>query len=387
MIEPAQRMGVLKTHFFATLSARIAKLSASGADVIRLDEGAPDLPPPAAVIEALSQSANRPDAHSYQPHRGPGALRQAWGSMYQRLYGIELDPESEIMPLLGSKEGIFHLLLAYVNPGDLVLVPDPGYITYTRGTQFAGGEAFYFPLLAEQAYQPDFSAIPEEIARKAKLLWLNYPNNPTAAVTNLDMFTRAVDFGREYNLLICHDAAYSQVTFDGYRAPSILQAPGANKVAVEFNTLSKSHNMAGWRVGAALGNVQALRALYTLKTNADSSHFLPVLQAAVKAITGDQSWLVERNAIYARRRDVIVSAFRRMGIEVSNPRGSIYVWCPIPSGWTSDQFVSDVLEKAQVSLTPGSLFGANGEGFVRISLTAPEERIEQAMERLERFLR
>lgn len=387
MVTPAQRMGVLTPHFFATLAARIAELRAKGVDVIRLDEGAPDLPPSADIVQALTHSAAHPDAHSYQPHRGTAALRQSWSNMYQRLYGLELDPESEVLPLLGSKEGIFHLLLATINPGDMVLIPDPGYVSYTRGVKFAGGEPYYFPLSPEAGYLPDFAAIPSQVAGRAKMLWLNYPNNPTAAVADLEIFARAVDFARQYDLLLCHDAAYSQVTFDGYQAPSLLQVPGAREVAVEFNTLSKSHNMAGWRVGAVLGQPQVLRVLFTLKTNADSGHFLPVLQAATAAMNGDQSWLVERNAIYAQRRDLIVAALRRMGLPAATPRGSIYVWSPIPAGQTSEHFVTQVLEQAHVSLTPGTLFGAHGQGYMRISFTAPLERIEQAMDRLERFLK
>lgn len=387
MITPARRMETFTPHFFASLSARIAQMTAAGLDVIRLDEGAPDLPPAPFIIQELSATAARPDVHGYQPHRGPAFLRQAWATMYRRLYGLELDPEREIIPLLGSKEGIFHLLLALVDPGDLVLVPDPGYITYTRGVQFAGGQVSYFPLLPERGWLPDLSTIPPDLARRARLLWLNYPNNPTAGTADLAFFEQAVAFARQYDLLLCHDAAYAQVTFDGSPAPSPLQVPGAQEVVVEFNTLSKSHNMAGWRVGAALGNPEALRLLFNLKTNADSSHFFPILQAAAAAMTGDQAWLVERNAIYAQRRERIVSALNQVGLPARLPSGSLYVWSPIPPGWRSEAFVSAVLEQAQVSFTPGTLFGQGGEGYIRISFTAPLERVEEAMQRLTRFLR
>jgi LL-diaminopimelate aminotransferase len=306
--------------------------------------------------------------------------------MYRSAYGVDLDPESEVLPLLGSKEGIFHLPMAAINPGDIVLIPDPGYVSYTRGALFAGGQPVYFPLQRERGYMPDFDAIPDEVAHKAKLLWLNYPNNPTAAVVTLEAFSQAVEFARRYRLLLCHDAAYTQVTFDGFHAPSVLEVPGAKEVAVEFNTLSKSHNMAGWRVGVAAGNPQVLRNLYILKTNQDSGHFLPVLEAATEAMCSDQTWLAGRNAVYCQRRDVAIQGLRALGLDVDIPLASIYVWSPVPSGWNSSDFARLALEEAQVSLTPGSFFGKGGEGFVRISITAPVERIAEAMFRLERWL-
>lgn len=381
----AHRMQALPAHFFASLSARVSALQSQGLDVIRLDEGAPDLPPEPWIIHALARSATNPSHHSYQPHRGTPQLRQAWASMYRNAYGVEIDPESEVLPLLGSKEGIFQLAMATINPGDVVLVPDPGYITYTRGTLFAGGEPVYFPLIRERGYLPDFDAIPAEIARQAKVIWLNYPNNPTTAVAKLEVFSRAVDFARQYGLLVCHDAAYTQVTFDGFHAPSLLEVSGAKEVGVEFNTLSKSHNMAGWRVGAALGNAQVLRNLFTLKTNLDSGHFLPVLEAAAEAMCGDQSWLLGRNEIYRQRRDLAVQGLRAMGLQADLPLASIYVWSTVPEGYSSVDFVSTVLEKTQVSLTPGTVFGLGGEGYVRVSLTAPIERIAEALARLERW--
>ena len=252
-------------------------MSASGLDVIRLDEGAPDLPPAPHIINAMARSAEKNDRHSYQPHRGTTALRQAWSGMYYRVYGVDVDPEREVLPLLGSKEGIFHLVQVYIEPGDIVLIPDPGYISYTRGTLFCGGEPYYFNLHAEKGYLPDLESIPGHVLRRKKLMWLNYPNNPTGAVATAEFFTRAVEFARDHRLLLCHDAAYTQVTYDGEPSLSVLESPGAKEVAVEFNTLSKSHNMAGWRVGALVGNPEVIRQLFILKTNADSSHFLPVM--------------------------------------------------------------------------------------------------------------
>ncbi len=378
----AQRLRNLPQNFFAQLENKINALQSSGCDIIRLDIGSPDLPPASPILQALARSANLPDRHGYQAHAGPEALRAAWAELYRREFNVELDSRQEIIPLLGSKEGIFNLIMAWIDPGDVVLVPNPGYMTYTRGTLFAGGKPVDVPLLAERGFLPDLGAVPPETARRAKMLWLNYPNNPTGAGASLDFFTEAVDFARQYDLLLCHDAAYSLVTFDGYRAPSIMQVPGAKEVAVEFNSLSKSHNMAGWRVGAAVGNPQALGALFKLKTNLDSSHFLPVLEAAVQAMTGDQDWLCARNEIYRQRRDVILPTLKAMGLAARAPSASIYVWSPVPAGWTSLDFVTAALEQAHVSLTPGTVFGAQGEGYVRLSMTVATQKIAEAMHRL-----
>lgn len=381
-MQPAERLNRLSTQFFANLNAKIAALEPEGRDVIRLDVGSPDLPPPPEVIAALAESAAKPDSHGYQAHNATPALRQAWAELYQRLYGVELNPDKEVLPLLGSKEGIFHLSLALLNPGDVALIPDPGYLTYTQSALLAGGEPYYLPLRAERQFLPDLDAIPESITRRAKILWLNYPNNPTAAVAPPDFFAQAIAFARRHGILLCHDAAYSRVTFDGYLPPSPLQIAGAKEVAIEFNTLSKSHNMAGWRVGAALGQAEALRALYKLKTNADSGHFLPILEAGTVALGTDQSWIEARNRVYQRRRDLVVEGLRRLGLTLSAPLASLYVWAPLPPGWRALEFTSAMLEVAQVSLTPGTVFGAHGEGYLRIALTQPEERIAEAMQRM-----
>ena len=276
--------------------------------------------------------------------------------------------------------------MLFRSPGDLVLIPDPGYITYTSGTLLAGGTSYSLPILRERGYLPDLAAIPPKVLSQARLLWLNYPNNPTAATAPLEFFAAAVEFARQHGLLVCHDAAYSQVTFEGYRAPSILEVPGAKQVAVEFNSLSKSHNMAGWRVGAAVGNVQALKALYAYKTNADSGHFLPIQQAAIAAMTGDQGWLAVRNEVYRQRRDCVLSTLRAMGLDATIPKASLYVWSPVPVGFTSAQFVSHLLETTGISLTPGTVFGQGGEGFVRIALSSPTEQINAAMQRIRAIL-
>jgi len=382
MKPPAQRMSSLPENYFAGLESRISKLLKEGKDIIRLDIGSPDLPPPAPVIEALQKSAQDSSHHGYQTHSGPYSLRQSWVEMYKNYFDVELDPATQLVPLLGTKEGIFHLTQAWVDPGDIVLVPDPGYMTYSRAVLFAGGEPYYMPLLRENGYLPDLKAIPRNVLQRTKLMWLNYPNNPTAAAADLDFFVDAVALAKEYEFLLCHDAAYNLVTFDGCRAPSILEVPGAENTAVEFSSLSKSHNMAGWRVGVAAGNSQAVRSLYHLKTNIDSSHFLPILEAAAVALRGSPDWISERNSIYCQRRDLAVRALQAMGLDVDLPRGSLYLWCPVPSGWTSIDFVTFLLENYHVSLTPGTVFGSRGEGYFRISIAAPRERIEEATVRM-----
>lgn len=381
-MQPAERLNRLNTQFFANLNAKIAALEADGKDVIRLDIGSPDLPPPPEVFAALAASAAKPDRHGYQAHNATQALRQAWAELYQRLYGVVLNPEREILPLLGSKEGIFHLSLALINPGDVALIPDPGYLTYTQSALLAGGEPYYLPLRAEGGFLPDLEAIPETIARQAKILWLNYPNNPTAAVAPLEFFAQAVAFARRYDILVCHDAAYSQITFDGYRSPSLMQIAGAREVGIEFNTLSKAYNMAGWRVGVALGQAEAVGALYKLKTNADSGHFLPILEAGTVALGVEQSWIQARNQVYQHRRDLVVEGLHQLGLPVSAPLASIYVWVPLPPGWGALEFTTAMLETAQVSLTPGTVFGAHGEGYLRIALTQSEARIGEAIQRM-----
>jgi LL-diaminopimelate aminotransferase len=378
----AERLQRVQPQFFAGLNEKIDALKSQGHDVIRMDIGSPDLPPAKHIIAALAEAAGRGNSHGYQAHRATPALRWAWADMYRRLFGVVLDPDRQVVPLLGSKEGIFHLLSALVGPGDVVLVPDPGYLTYTQGTLLAGGEPYFLPLLASNHFLPDLESVPPDVRRRAKVLWLNYPNNPTAATASLDFFGSAVEYARRYKLLVCHDAAYNQVTFDGYAAPSILQVPGAEEVAVEFNTLSKSHNMAGWRVGAALGQIEALRALFTLKTHADSGHFLPILEAATAALNGDQGWLVDRNRIYQQRRDVAMGWLKEIGLAAENPLASLYIWLQTPSGWGCEALAGTLLEKAHVSLTPGTVFGRHGEGYLRLSLTASEERIAAGLQRI-----
>jgi LL-diaminopimelate aminotransferase len=382
----ANRIANLPPYFFAQLGKRIAQLRKEGMDIIRIDIGSPDLPPPDSVLQKLNRSAAAPSHHTYPGYYGIPGLRRAMADYYGSRFGVELDPDTEVIPLIGSKEGIAHVPTAFVNSGDLVLVPDPGYPTYRMGVTLVEGKTYPVPLLAENDYLPNLEAIPQDALRRAAVLWLNYPNNPTGAIASLNFFERAVNFARRHNLLICHDAPYADVTYDGYVAPSMLQVEGAKDVVLEFNSLSKSHNMAGWRVGMAMGHAQATKALALVKTHLDSGIFRPIQDAAIVALTGDQSWLAERNAIYQERRDIVLAALERAGLRARKPKASLYLWPEVPAGITSAGFASRLLEEVGVSVTPGTAFGQHGEGHVRISLGLATDRIREAMNRLIDFM-
>jgi LL-diaminopimelate aminotransferase len=376
---------------FARWAAQVAEARQKGLDVIRLDMGNPDMPPPDEVIETLCQSAHQPDLHGYPGYRGTPELRGAMAQYYERRFGVPLDPDTQVMPLLGSKEGIVHIALASLDPGDLALVPDPGYTPYTMGVYMAGAEVYTFPLLAAHDFLPDFDSIPADVANRASLMWLNYPNNPTGATADadcsnpLDFFAQAVDFARKHDLLLCHDAPYCDVTYDGYVAPSLLQVEGATEVAIELNSLSKTYNMAGWRVGMAVGNAEAVGALARVKTNIDSGIFRPLQEAAITALSIAPEWLAARNEIYRERIAIVAETLEGIGMAFSRPRATLYVWVRVPQGWESERFALSLLEETGVSLSPGPFFGPAGEGYVRISVTAPTERVREAMERLRRF--
>lgn len=375
----------MKKHFFAQLDEMIATLKTQGVEVIRLDIGSPDLPPHPDVIDVMQRAVARADSHGYQRHIAPLSHRQAWAEMYRRVFNVTLDPEKEIIPLMGTKEGIFHLSQAIIEGGNVVLIPDPYYVTYLRGAEFAGGKPHFIPLLPENDYLPDLNLIPHKIADAAKLIWVNYPNNPLSVTAPLSFYENLVAFAKTHDIIVCSDAAYSQVYYGEEKPPSILQVDGAKDVAIEFNSLSKSHNMAGWRVGAAVGNALVLEKLLKLKTNADSGHFGPTLEAATKAMGTESSWIQARNAVYRERRDLIVSSLRKMGVTVKSPQASLYIWCPIPEGRKSEEFALAMLREAHVSVAPGTVFGSNGEGYLRISITQPQDVIAEAMERLENW--
>ncbi|MEW5957358.1 MAG: aminotransferase class I/II-fold pyridoxal phosphate-dependent enzyme [Chloroflexota bacterium] len=384
-MKPAQRAQNLPALFFATLNQKIAALQAQGAEVIRLDAGSPDLPPPAALIERLKQSANDPGKHNYGGYAGQPHLRQAIAHYYRERFGVEL-AETELLPLIGSKEGVVNLHLAWLDPGDLSLIPDPCYPSYFFAPLLANARIERFDLRPERGWLPDLAAIPRDTAKAARMLWLNYPNNPTGAMASLDFLAEAVDFCRRFDILLCHDAPYVDLTFDGYRAPSVLQVPGAKEVAIEFNSLSKTYNMAGWRVGMAVGCRAAVEALASVKTQIDSGIAKPIQDMAALALTGDQGWLAERNAVYQQRRDQCLAALQQLGLEAQTPRGAFYLWFRAPAGTTSLQFHELLLEQAHVSITPGHIYGRNGEGWLRLSLVAGAERLQQALIRLKKIL-
>lgn len=384
-LKPANRMAELPPYFFHGLNQRIAKLRAAGVDVIRMDMGSPDLPPAPFIIEALKQSADKPNNHGYMPFGGTPPYREAWAQFYGRRFGVELDVQTELVGLLGSKEGVFNLAMAYVNPGDVVLVPDPGYAPYSTGAAMAGGQVVTMPLLAENNFLPDLKAISPDVLNRTKLMWLNYPNNPTGAVATLEFFAEVVTLAHKYGFLIAHDAPYTEITFDDYVAPSILQIPNAREVAVEFNSMSKAYNMGGWRVGVAVGNPQAIGALGTWKSNMDSGSFQPVLDASAAALTADQGWLAERNAHYRERRDIVVAGLREAGLTAETPKAAIYVWGRLPEGLNEEKYASVLLEREGVSVTPGTVFGPSGSGYIRISLGTPTDRVREAMARVKRL--
>ena len=378
----ADRIKNLPPYVFATVEKRIAAQQAKGVDVISLGIGSPDLKPPQQIIDALCQSASRDDTHGYAGYYGTPALRKAIAGYYERRFGVTLDPNTEVRPLIGSKEGLANMAFAFVDPGDLVLASDPGYPTYRMGALMAGGDHYPMPLLEENDYLVDFDRIPNDIADKATLMWLNYPNNPTGAGAPMAFLRKAVDYCREHDLVLCYDNPYCDLTFDGYVAPSVLEVPGAKDVAVEFNSLSKTYNMAGWRIGMAVGNAKAIQALSVIKTNIDSGIFLPIQEAATVALNGDQSWIAERNMVYQRRRNIVMEWLPKVGLTAQPPKGALYVWAKLPEGGDCEAWATGMFEKAGVWLTPGTAYGECGKGYLRISLCTPEERLAEAGERL-----
>jgi LL-diaminopimelate aminotransferase len=387
-IEPANRVSQIQPYFFANLGETINQLKQSGMEIIRLDMGSPDLPPKDFIIEALVESARQPNTHGYGQSGGSDSLRKAFAAYYFNRFGIELDHDHEVLGLIGSKEGLFNLSQVIVNKGDLVLLPDPGYPVYEVGTVITQAERYYMPLLAKNNFLPDLNDIPEDVAKRAKLMWLNYPNNPTGAVAPLDFFEEVVAFAKRYQIIIAHDAPYVDVCFDDYRAPSILQVTGAKDVCVEFNSLSKTYNMAGWRVGVAVGNSDIIRLLRVYKSQLDSSHFQPIMKAAEAALLGDQRWIDDRNMVYQKRRDVVVKTLREIGFEFEDPKASLYVWAKIPAPYQdSIAFCDSLLNDTGVSITPGVVYGPSGAGYIRVSLVTPIESLVEAMGRLRDWMK
>jgi LL-diaminopimelate aminotransferase len=379
-VKVARRIESLPPYLFAELDRRIAERRAAGEDIISLGVGDPDLPTPGHIVAALRAAAEDPSTHRYPSYYGMPELREAIAAWYAGRFGVNLDPETEVLPLIGSKEGLVHLAVAFVDPGDRALVPDPGYPVYEIATRLAGGTPTFMPLRSESRFFPDLDSLsPDSVTR---LIWLNYPTNPTAAVAELDQLQRAVDFARENDLLLVHDAAYSEITFDGFVAPSVLQANGAKDVAIEFHSLSKSYNMTGWRIGWCSGNADAIRALGTVKTNLDSGIFNAIQRAGIAALSGPQDHLDDIRGVYQKRRDVVVGTLNRLGWDIAPPLGSIYVWVPTPEGETSAEFSDRLLDSAGVVVAPGRGYGPSGEGYVRFSLTVPDDRLTEAMDRI-----
>jgi LL-diaminopimelate aminotransferase len=381
-MKTSARLDRLPPYLFAELERKIAEKKAAGVDVISLGIGDPDMATPPVIVDALASAAADPGTHQYPSNRGRAEFRGAIATFYARRFGVTLDPESEIVPALGAKECVFNLNLAFLDPDSVALAADPGYPVYTGGPLIAGAESVLMPLVPELGFVPDLDAIPADALAQARLLYLNYPNNPTGAVAPEGFFERVVAFAREHGILVVHDASYTEITFDGYVAPSFLETPGAKEVGVEIFSLSKGYNLTGGRIAAIVGNADAVGAYWKLKTNIDSGMFEAVQLAGVAALENGDAIGREMSAVYQRRRDLVVDALRAIGVDITPPKGTIYVWAPVPEGHTSASYCELVLEESGVVVSPGGAYGPNGEGFFRISLTVPDERLAEAMERL-----
>ena len=383
-MEIASRLDKLPPYLFLEISRKIQEKRAQGADVVSFGIGDPDIPTPQHVVNELIRTADVPANHRYPETDGLPALRESIARWYERRFGLSFDPGKEVLPLIGAKEGIGHMALCLIDPGDVALVPDPGYPVYGVGTMFAGGESHFMPLREEKGWLPNLSAIPSDVARRATVMWLNYPNNPTGGLATEEFFQEAVAFAKDHDLVICHDAAYSEVTFDGYVAPSFMQTPGAMDVAIEFHSLSKTYNMTGWRLGMAVGNPALIDALLRVKSNLDSGVSQAVQYMGIEALDNTtEEWCAANNDIYRRRRDRMVEVLQAMGLDVALPKAGLYIWARCPEGWTSAELATELLDKHAVVVTPGRGYGEYGEGYVRLSLTTPDERVEEGLRRLE----
>jgi LL-diaminopimelate aminotransferase len=386
LTDPSKRLEAVPAYMFAELERRVAEKRAAGIDVISLGIGDPDYPTYPHIVKAMQRAVEDPFNHAYPSNHGREEFRAGVATFYGARFGVEIDPDTEVMPALGAKECIYNLCFAFLDPGEVALAADPGYPVYTGGPVLAGAEALLMPLLPDLGFAPDLEAIPTQALERARLLFVNYPNNPTGAIVSEGFFERLVELARDHEILVVHDNAYSETTFDGYVAPSFLATPGAKEVGVEVFSLSKGFNMTGWRCAAIVGNAEALRSYWRLKTNVDSGMFEAVQLAGAAALAGPQDPIEEMNAIYARRRDLVVEALREIGLDVKPPQGTIYIWAPVPKGHTSTSFTELVLERAAVVLAPGSMYGPSGEGYFRISLTTPDDRLTRAVDRMREHL-
>lgn len=382
-IEKAERLKTLPPYLFKELDRRKEEVRNQGVDVIDLGVGDPDLPTPAHIIEALCRAAGDPANHRYPSYSGMHAFNAAAAGWYKKRFNVDLDPRREVVTLIGSKEGIAHIPLAFIDPGDTALVPDPAYPVYNTGVRFAGGTSHFMALTRENDFLPDLDAVPGKVADGAKLMFLNYPNNPTAAVASMAFFEKAAAFARAHNIIVCHDAAYTEMAFDGYRPISFLEVEGAKEVGIEFHSLSKTYAMTGWRIGFAAGRAEVVEALGQVKSNIDSGAFQAVQWAGITALEADQVCVEEMNREYQARRDILVEGLEKLGLSVFTPRATFYVWIQVPEGMTSAAFAGRLLTEAGVVATPGNGFGAAGEGYIRMALTVNRNRIQEAVKRLE----
>jgi len=380
----AKRFSRLETGIFSEINLLAREHARQGGDVINLSVGSPDRGPAPHIIQALSAAVADPALYGYALSEGMDAFKQAVADWYGRRFGVELDPGSEVLSLMGSQDGLGHIFLAFLDPGDLALLPDPGYPIYTAGVIMADGEIYHLPLRQENGYLPDLAAVPPEVAQKARVMVLNYPNNPLTAVADLAFFTRVVEFAREYGIIVIHDVAYSELSFDGYRPVSFLQAPGAKEVGVEFHSLSKTYNMAGCRIAFIVGNRQVVDALRRVKSNIDYGIFLPVQMAGIAALNGPDDYVRETAMIYQNRRDILVEGMNAAGWPVQKPQATMFVWAPLPPGYQDDAlFTRQLIENTGIVVTPGQAFGQLGRGYVRLALVSPEERLREAVQRIQ----
>ncbi len=378
----AKRVEKLPPYLFVEISKKIAAKRAQGIHVVSFGIGDPDLPTPRNVLDALHKASEDAPNHRYPESDGLPEFRKAIAAWYNKRFGVVLDSDKEVLPLIGAKEGIGHMALCFIDPGDIALVPDPGYPVYAIGTMFAGGESYFMPLTEENGWVPDLDAIPAEVAKKAKVMWLNYPNNPTGAVADLKFFEKVVAFAKKYDIAVCHDGPYSEVSYDGFRAPSFLQAKGAIDVGIEFHSLSKTYNMTGWRVGMAVGNAQMINALMRVKSNLDSGIPQAIQLMAIEALSGPQEVVHTNVMTYQRRRDKLVSALSKLGLKVVSPKASLYIWARVPEGYTSASFAAKLIDEVAVVVTPGSGYGPHGEGYVRLSMTLPDDQLDEGVKRI-----
>ncbi|HTN43764.1 MAG TPA: LL-diaminopimelate aminotransferase [Nitrospiria bacterium] len=382
----ANRIKNLPPYLFAAIDQLKQKALAKGTDLINLGIGDPDLPTPVSIIQRLQRASEDPKNHQYPSYEGLLTFRQAAADWYQRRFGVRLDPKNEVLTLIGSKEGIGHAPLAFINPGDVALIPDPGYPVYHAGTLFAGGRSHFMPLRKENHFLPDFGRIPKAILKKARVLFINYPNNPTSATAGKEFFKEAIRLARRHKLIVCHDNAYSEVYFDGERPMSFLELDGAKEVGIEFHSLSKTFNMTGWRIGFAVGHPGILAALGKVKSNLDSGVFQAVQEAGIEALNLREAITDEIRKVYQERRDTLVSGLLGLGLSVDPPKATFYVWVGVPKGFTAMKFTMHLLDRAGIVTTPGSGFGKSGQGYIRMALTVPNDRLMEAVGRMERLL-